>query len=101
MRHISWAVSAICWLALLTGAQAQANPPGPQETPAATDDDRPPPLDEKEKPGRAAEKTLTVTGVVTSLHKSRKGDVDGLSLDGKTEVRFPASRQKADRCGFS
>ena len=73
MRHISWAASAICWLALLTGGQAQAQPPEPQEKPAAADDDRPPRLTRRRKPGRKAEKTLTVTGVVASFHKSRDG----------------------------
>jgi hypothetical protein len=89
MRYIFRIASAICWLALLTGGQVQAEPPEPQEKLAVADDDRPP--RKEAKPGRQAKKTLTVTGVVASLHKNRDGDADGLRLDNGTEVRFPAN----------
>ena len=91
MRHISWAASAICWLALLAVGQVQAKPPEPQEKPAVADDDRPPPPRNEEKPGREAGKTPAKSGVVAEFHRNPKGDADGLRLDDGTEVRFPAS----------
>jgi hypothetical protein len=91
MRQILLATSAFCWLALLTGGLIQAKPPESQGKPAIADDDRPSPPRKEEQPEREAEKTLTVTGIVGSFHKSRDGDVDGLRLEDGTEVRFPAS----------
>ena len=65
-------------------------PPDSRAQPAAArDDDRPPPPRKRPGPGRGTEKTVTANGVVTSFHKGRDGDVDGLRLDDGTEVRFP------------
>ena len=94
MRHVVRAASAMCVLASLASGCVQAAPPEPQEKPAVADDDRPPPPRKGAKPGRGADKTLTVTGVVASFHKNRDGDADGLSLEDGTEVRFPASASK-------
>jgi hypothetical protein len=75
------------------GGQAQAKPPEPQAKSAVADDDRPPPPRQEKQPGREAEKTLTISGLVTSIHKSRDGDADGLRLDNGTEVLFPANEK--------
>ena len=91
MRHIFLAVSAICWLALLSAGQIQAKPPKPQEKPAVADNDRAAPPRNGEKPGREAENSPAKSGVVAEFHRNPKGDADGLRLDDGTEVRFPAS----------
>ena len=90
MRCLFGATIVICGLALLPSGCAQAAPPDSRAQPAAAgDDDRPPPPRKGPGPGRGTEKTVTANGVVTSFHKGRDGDVDGLRLDDGTEVRFP------------
>jgi hypothetical protein len=92
MRHLLLASIAIISLVSLMAWLVQAKPFKSQENPAVADDDRPPPPPrDGERPGREADKSLTLTGVVASFHKNPKGDVDGLQLEDGTEVRFPAN----------
>ena len=90
MSHIFWAANAICWLALLTAGQVQANPTEPQEKPAVADDDSPPPPRKGEKPGQGAEKTLTATGVVASISQESEGRcrwICDLTMERKCDFR--------------
>lgn len=89
MRHMFHATSTICCLALLASGCAQAAPRERQESPAADNDDRPPPPRKGGKRAGRAEKAVTATGVVESLHQNGDGDLDGLRLEDGTEVRFP------------
>jgi hypothetical protein len=89
MRHFFRTAIATCGLAMLSASCVRATPAEPEERPATADDDRPPQPRKEGEPEREAQKTLTVTGVVTSFHKGRDGTIDGLQLDDGTEVRFP------------
>ena len=100
MRHLLWISSAVCCLGGM--AQGQVQTDKPQTFPnkevqvtkssrqiALADDDRPTAPRNKRERGAEDDDAMSARGVVKSFHENPKGDVDGLTLEDGTEVRFP------------